>query len=241
MNIDVFVFLPLFIVLVVGVVLIICRLCDRAEYYKSDYSQQTDHSYWDVLTDKGVRGEFHTATLLNPFRFQSARVLYNLYIPTYNDHTTEIDAVLITHSGVIVIETKYRSGWIFGNADQKYWYQTLPTRYGSEKHQFYNPIWQNGTHIRFLRNLIPRQTPYFSVVVFSDNCTLKQVSTEGSQAYVVYARDLQFLIQRALQIERPCLSDTDIQVIYNALLPYAHADEVTKIKHRQQVSQEHRD
>ena len=241
MNIDVFVFLLLLIVLVAGVVLVICLLRARAEYYKSDYSQQTDHSYWEALTDKGVRGEFHTATLLNPFRFQSARVLYNLYIPTYNDHTTEIDAVLITHSGVFVIETKYRSGWIFGNADQKYWYQTLPTRYGSEKNQFYNSIWQNGTHIRFLRNLIPRQTPYFSVVVFSDNCTLKQVSTEGSQAYVVYARDLQFLIQRALQIERPCLSDTDIQVIYNTLLTYDHADEATKMKHRQQVYQEHRD
>lgn len=237
-----FLFLLFFSVLIVlGVVLIIYHLCNRAEYHNSDFYQQTDISYWDYLTDKGVRGEFHTATLLNPFRFQSARVLYNLYIPTYNDRTTEIDAVLITHSGVFVIETKYRSGWIFGNANQKYWHQTLPARHGCEKHQFYNPIWQNGTHIRFLRNLIHKKTPFFSIIVFSNNCTLKQVSTEGTQAHVVYAQDLQYLLQRMQQIEPACLNDTDIADIYESLLPYAHADATTKMKHQYQVSRDHPD
>lgn len=225
--------------IIVGVIRLICHLCDRAEYHHSDYYQQTNTPYWDVLTDKGTHGEFRTATLLNPFRFQSARVLYNLYIPTYNDRTTEIDAVLITHCGVFVIETKYRSGWIFGNADQKYWCQTLPSRHGCEKNQFYNPIWQNGTHIRFLRNLIQTKSPFFSVIVFSDNCTLKQVSTNNSQAYVVYARDLQPLLHRIQQIESPRLSDADIAKIYNTLFPYSRADETTKMKHRYHVSQDH--
>ena len=86
---------------------------------------------------------------------------------------SQIDIVVATDVGLIVIEVKDYSGWIFGRGTQEYWTQI--TRYGKGRYRFYNPFKQNEGHINALRRLSPqmRQLPMYSLVVFCGNCNLK--------------------------------------------------------------------
>lgn len=60
--------------------------------------------------------------------------------------TTQIDHIVLSKYGLIVIETKNYQGWIFGGASQKEWTQSI---YG-KKHGFQNPLHQNYKHTKAL-------------------------------------------------------------------------------------------
>ena len=47
------------------------------------------------------------------------KILRNLYVPKDNGETTEIDVLFICSKGILVIESKNYSGWIFGNEDDE--------------------------------------------------------------------------------------------------------------------------
>lgn len=73
-------------------------------------------------------------------------LLYN------NSKSHQIDHIVIRKTGVFVIETKNYSGRIYGQNNQKKWTQVLA--YGREKHQFYNPVLQNKSHIYALSKIL---------------------------------------------------------------------------------------
>lgn len=226
-------------VIVGTIIYALFRLYKRAQYHKTSYYQDTHTPYSDIVFDKGVQGEYSVAMILSPYQYQSARLLFNLYVPTQNGNTTEIDAVLITRGGVIAIEVKNLSGSISGDSDEKYWNQTLLSSRGRLQHTFYNPIWQNGTHIRALRQVIDQKVPFYSVIVFAGDCTLEEVSLGDMRANVVYAHELRPLIDSIQNVERPLLSDADIFKIYTKLQSFAHADNATKVAHLNHVSQKY--
>lgn len=93
-------------------------------------------------------------------------IFHDLYIQKPNREYTQIDVAVATKAGIIVLEVKDYSGWIFGNEHQKYWTQILA--FGKEKHRFYNPVMQNYGHIQAIRQCLPNNPdiPIFSVIVF---------------------------------------------------------------------------
>jgi len=66
-----------------------------------------------------------------------------------NGRTVQIDELIISQSGIYVIEVKNYKGWIFGNIHNEYWTQCLVAGYKSTptKNKLYNPIKQNQGHI----------------------------------------------------------------------------------------------
>ncbi len=76
-------------------------------------------------------------------------IFHDLYLQKKNGEFSQIDIVVATPQGLLAIEVKDYSGWIFGNEKQKYWTQIL--NYGKKKYRFYNPIMQNAGHIKALR------------------------------------------------------------------------------------------
>ncbi len=52
---------------------------------------------------------------------KKGRILRNIYVPTDDGRTTEIDVLLITQKGIVVFESKNYSGWIFGNEADSQW------------------------------------------------------------------------------------------------------------------------
>ena len=156
-------------------------IVQKKRYEKTEYYQQTQNPYSSVLLNKGRLGEFYTYKYLKSVAGYK-RYLFNLYVPKSNGETTELDVVLLHESGIYVFESKNYSGWIFGTESQQYWTQTLPTGRGrSQKNQFYNPILQNKGHLKWLQAFIADQTlPFYSYIVFSDRCTLKNVTDRKS-------------------------------------------------------------
>ena len=90
-----------------------------------------------------------TNRLIANYEKSGAKILNNVYIPYGNNKTTEIDAVMVYRSGIYVFEYKNYSGWIFGNSKNRYWTETFYSKrfHEVEKHQFYNPVMQNASHI----------------------------------------------------------------------------------------------
>ena len=119
---------------------------------------------------KGARGERRVKRLierrLNPAIY---REFSNVTVQI-DGGTTQIDHIYVCPFGVLVIETKNMSGWIFGGKNQAQWTQTI---YRS-KVRFQNPLRQNYLHIKALEALLGLPTGCFkSIVVFAGNCTFK--------------------------------------------------------------------
>lgn len=147
------------------------------QYKKTAYYQVTQNPYSSVKYDKGRHGEYLAYKRLQHFEETGGKFLFNVYIPKGNNETTEIDMLLICSKGLLVFESKNYSGWIFGNERNNNWTQTLPIGRGrSHKERFYNPIMQNATHIKHLRRIVSGNIPMRSIIVFSDECTLKDIT-----------------------------------------------------------------
>lgn len=135
--------------------------------------------------NKGQFGEYLTEYAANKIDGYY-NILQNLYLPTYNGKTTEIDLVLIHTIGIFVFESKNYGGWIFGSENQKYWIQCFPNK---EKYRFYNPIMQNNTHINALvKETNISKEKFYSFIIFSKRCELKKVPENTSQ-FEIMKRD----------------------------------------------------
>ena len=112
-------------------------------------------------------------------------IYHDLIIKKDNDKFSQIDLVLVTSEGIIVIEVKDYSGWIFGSGNNTNWTQVLS--YGKRKYKFYNPIKQNNNHINELRKTLKQfeKIPFFSVIVFFGDCELKEINYVPKGTYLV--------------------------------------------------------
>lgn len=100
----------------------------------------------------------------------TAHALNNVTLK-YKDGTTQIDHVLITQNGILIIETKHYSGWLFANENHKHWTQVI----FKVKGKFQNPIIQNKKHVNAIQQLldfIPKELIQ-SLVVFTGDAKFK--------------------------------------------------------------------
>ncbi len=201
-------------------------------YKKCSYYQITSFPLISVITDKGRLGEYMTYKQLKSYEKQGAKFLFNVYIPKENEETTEIDIIMLCRKGIFVFESKNYSGWIFGSEWQKNWYQTLPVGRGkSRKESFYNPIMQNKSHIKHLKNLIGKNVSVWSIIVFSERCTLKNVNVTSNDIAVINRNQVLVAVSAALKNNTDSLSDMEVIDAYNKLLPYTKVDYALKQQH----------
>lgn len=101
--------------------------------------------------------------------FTTSAVFTNVYIPYVNagnERYAEIDAIVVLRSGIFVIELKSHNGKII-NGDTRRWTQI----YNDKRITFYNPIYQNETHIKVIKEILKNEgqykIPIYNVVTFS--------------------------------------------------------------------------
>lgn len=92
---------------------------------------------------------------------------------------------------------------------------------------------QNRTHIKNLKPLVGEETPLFSVIVFSERCTLKSVSVKSVN--VVKRDDLYDLILKLYNNSSDILDENTISELYGKLYPYTQVTEEEKIKHIEDI------
>ena len=224
--------LIIFIISLVIAIPIIGFILRYKEYKNSTYYSKTQNSYWSVYGDNGKYGEYSVYKYLQSFALIGCKFLFNLYVPRENGKTSEIDVVMFHPKGLFVIESKNYSGWIFGNENNKQWTQTLPVGRGrSHKEHFYNPIMQNATHIRAIRKHIDNKIPIYSVIAFSDKCTLKEVTVKSDVIITYYSHLRENIQNKLLEINTYPINSQLMNEAYNKLSKYAYTDDYTKIQH----------
>lgn len=207
---------------------------ESSEYYKSEYYNETKVPYMVMARDTGKYGEYLSYHYLRDYTNLGGKFLFNTYLPMENNKTTEIDLILLYPFGIFVIESKNYSGWIFGNEKDKYWTQVLSTGKGkSEKKQFYNPIAQNKGHIQQLRKYIPEKIPIYSMIVFSERCELKNITTSSTNTKVIKRDQLRWNIDM-IKLQFP-IEQEEIDRIYQQLYPYTKVTDEVKQQHIRQL------
>lgn len=218
--------------LIIAALLVIYACFSVFRYRQTSYYKITKNSFFLTRLNYGRNGEYLTYKKLQSYEKQGAKFLFNCYLPK-DDKTTEIDILMLHSSGIYVIESKNYSGWIFGNEKHKTWTQVLPRGRGrSSKEHFLNPIMQNKMHIKWLKSfLADEKFPIFSIIVFSERCTLKQVDIFSPDSQVIKRHDVAHTISQIDRNSVAKLSSDDIEQIYKMLYPFTQVSATTKKEH----------
>lgn len=184
--------------------------------------------------NKGQFGEYLTEYALNKIDDYN-HILENLYLPTYNGKTTEIDLIMIHKKGIFVFESKNYGGWIFGSEEQKYWTQCFPNK---EKYRFYNPIMQNRTHINALSRITKiDKTKFFSFIIFSKRCELKKIPENCKEYEIMKRNDLIYKLKFIVKSKEreDIFSNEQIDNIKEILEPFTNVSKDIKKKHIENI------
>ena len=174
--------------------------------------------YFSDNKKKGRNAERKTYEILKKIaKKKKYKIMNNVYLPLY-DKTSEIDHILIVNFGVCAVETKGISGTVSGRGEQ------LTHKIGKKTYKFYNPQYQNKTHVKNLEYHLRKgkfnNVPVYSVVVFTaDDIELK--SPVG-----IYLKDLEKEIRKFPQ------SKCDTDRIYNYIDSIRIRNPIKKFMHR---------
>lgn len=200
-------------------------------YQKSEYYLQTNIPYSIFRNDKGRVGEYQAFKALE-YITGPRRFLFNCFIPKQNGGSTELDIIMLHETGVYVFEVKNYGGWIFGSENQKEWTQTLPNGAKAQKEKFYNPVIQNNSHVKWLKQFIDDESLcYQSYVVFSDRSVFKDVHVSGTSTIVLHLSQLCESVMNKISNGIICLTTTQIEELYNKLYPLTQKTEIEKYAH----------
>lgn len=126
-------FIILFVALIIG-------------YYNSDNFKNPEE-----YKDAGSTGErIIFTTLRDKIHVPEQQILRNVYVPTVDGKTSEIDILVVSKKGLLVFECKNYAGNIYGDIKRRKWIQFL----GRQKNYFYNPFLQNKNHVKHLKKYL---------------------------------------------------------------------------------------
>jgi len=135
--------------------------------------------------NRGTRTERDLVLKFLKYGISAQTIFHDLYVKKYNGNFSQIDLVVATKVGIIVLEVKDYSGWIFGAGHNSQWTQVLA--YGKRKYRLFNPIMQNSKHISDLKQQLRQfeTVPFYSIVVFYGNCVLKDINFVPNGTFLI--------------------------------------------------------
>lgn len=170
----------------VVIVFITCILICSAHNFSGNSTilNDQDNELIKSVTDinRGTNAEKKLIAALLKLGIHPKAIFHDLYIPRSNGKFSQIDLVVATKVGILVFEVKDYSGWIYGNGSRLKWTQVLA--YGREKYKFYNPVLQNNSHIKCLRQQLKEKVPFYSIIVFYGDCQLKDIDFIPKGTYI---------------------------------------------------------
>lgn len=198
-----------------------------------------DDKYWGGYAEKKIEKELKKTAIFG----ENVKVYRNLYVPKKNGETSEIDVMLLTQRGIFVIESKFYSGWIFGNEIDQYWTASLPN---GEKNRFYNPIKQNKTHIKWLKEYIQSKDkkyagiPVYSLIVFANKCELKKITIFNQDVKVIKKQDMKQTIKTIFNNSIDILDVGEIEFLNSCLEELTHVNKDVKKQHIKDINEKYK-
>jgi len=152
---------------------------------------------------------------------------YNLIIPSKNG-TAQIDHLIVSPYGLFIVETKNKTGWIFGSENQKIWTQSI---YGSN-YTFQNPIKQTYRQKIVLSEFLSIAKSKIHVVIrFAGDCKFKTPMPRN-----VIRRNPSSYIN---EYTERTLSDEDLKRVLLAIAQHVSSSHLTKRDHIKSLNERH--
>ncbi len=132
--------------------------------------------YWRGQIRQNLGEAAVARALTSRFVSPAYHLLNNITLPV-DDGTTQIDHILVSRSGIFVIETKHYRGTIFGDRSESNWVQM----FFRSQFPFQNPIQQNHKHVATVMKLLPSVPSecVHSLVVFTGNAVFAAGTPQG--------------------------------------------------------------
>lgn len=207
---------------------------DRQEddYNSSTFARATNKSFESVMNDKGLGAEYATSTWLTDIN-DHYRVLHNLYTPAYEKrYVSEIDTLVITTCGIIVLEVKnQRKSWIISGESKND--AKAIDQYGNvlQENQS-NPFRQNRIHVENLKHLMDQSptmkkiSPYvYGYVVFGPETNGAQIRNVV-QGYCSYNKIGEMINKENKKSD--ILGERAIDTLYKLLKKYENNPELKR-------------
>ena len=143
--------------------------------------------------ERGREGEEKVSAMLS--MLTSEYHVINDVLLEYGNKSCQIDHVVVSSYGILVIETKNFAGKIYGTDEEKKWLQKI----GEEQEEFYNPLMQNRNHCRAILQCIGEKylSKMLPIVVFTSRSQLYIKSRE----HIVHETELLDLIGKFTAIK----------------------------------------
>lgn len=167
------------------VILFILIFCFRTLNKRKRHKENQELIKTVTTLDRGTNSELWLILKLLKAGIPSETIFHDLIIKKNKNKFSQVDIVLATTEGIVVIEVKDYSGWIFGNGNQTNWTQVM--NYGKNKYRFYNPIKQVKSQVLSIKNSLIQfdQIPFFSIIVFYGDCQLKEINYVPENTFIV--------------------------------------------------------
>ena len=171
-------------------------------------------------------------TLRDKIHIPENQILRNVYIPTKDGGTSEIDILVISKKGLLVFECKNYAGNIYGDMKRNKWVQYL----GGKKSYFYNPFLQNKSHVKHLTEYLNQ---YSSLPVKPFVTTISRgkwkVKNLGPEDYFLgYNCHLKDVLETMPESETMM---RNFGAIMQQLKPLSRPDESIREEHIEQIKQ----
>ena len=129
------------------------------------------------------------------YHIEKKWIFQNIFLKKSDGKFTEIDVLAVHNTGVYVIECKYMAGKIIGDEDDKSWFQLKSNNTCNE---FLNPIIQNNIHINACKQILNKyKLPYYSIIVFGNNCTIPNITSyKAKNVFITHRKDYSALINQ---------------------------------------------
>lgn len=184
---------------------------------------------WRRGMSPGEEGEYFAAKQLCKLDNSKYFVINDLVFRKQNGLTCQIDHIVVSQSGVYVIETKNIYGYIRGAEKSKLW-----RSYWKDGRDlaFDNPIPQNEAHIVALSERLGagRQIPYYSIIAFTPTAELQVSVNNVSVVYWTH------LCDTICSRKDTYLTLDEAATIYNEILALNITDPEVRKKHGQQAN-----
>lgn len=191
---------------------------------------------WDVIFPGvilvSIGGRFLRRQIKGDLGEQSVSLTIKaMGLPIQNDVTipgrkglTQIDHLVLTRSGIVVLETKNYSGSLYDQGRRQGWIQRFP---GGKQNRLHNPLDQNYGHIKSVESLVPG-VPVSGFVVLAGSARFPQGAPDG----VVTIRELKQILKGLHLGTEPVP-----QRIQDAWVKLQQADQRDSASHREQMRQ----
>lgn len=96
-------------------------------------------------------------------------LINNLILLGHNGISHQIDHIYICEHGVFVLETKNYFGELKGREEDDYWTQTYTNKKRIITKNIFNPLKQNKSHLKAVKNVIGQEIPLHGFIVLVQN------------------------------------------------------------------------